>query len=234
MAHYSAWDKNPVLNTHRMTRNDILPPAAKGELNPQSPTGDDLVMTSTNIFIYANDSIVGMIQSFSISESRTINKLQAVGYEGVVQAVPSNTNGGQLSVSRMALYQSNLWNALGLTMSGVAYNPVGSKVYDNSKGDDSANNNANSLNTYTLNPTPKNPTNTDNTISSKHVFKTLKDQRVPLEIQVRTRLNGTGSTDSDFYIETYVDCWLSSYSKSYTVQSITVAEQATIQYADVY
>jgi hypothetical protein len=68
-------------------------------------------------------------------------------------------------------------------------------------------------------------------VSSRVVFKTLRDQRVPLEIQVKTRK--AGSLD-EYYYETYIDCWLSSYSKTYSVGTITVAEQATVQYADVY
>jgi hypothetical protein len=41
-------------------------------------------------------------------------------------------------------------------------------------------------------------------------------------------------SEEAYYTETYIDCWLSSYSRSYSVGTITVAEQATIQYADVY
>ena len=35
-------------------------------------------------------------------------------------------------------------------------------------------------------------------------------------------------------IETYIDCWLSQYSKSIVTNDITVTESATIQYSDVY
>lgn len=216
--HFSNYGQNTSLNTHRAIRNDIR--TANNTLDPSSPDDNVGLQTSTNIFIYSNGSIVGMIQSFSQSESRNINKLQSIGYEGVVQAVPSNTNGGQLSVSRIALYESNIWNALGLNTSGKTYNPIGSKVHDN------------------VNPTsPTWDTSTVKSetdgyaVSSSLVFKTLRDQRVPLEIQVKTRKAGSSE---DYYIETYIDCWLSSYSKSYTTQSITVAESATIQYADVY
>lgn len=218
------YQHNTGLNTHRNHGIEHLPGSMEGQnftpWQDETQSSDHLLQTSTNIFIYANGAMVGMIQSFNVNESRNINKLQAIGYEGVVQAVPSNTNGGSLSVSRIALYESNLWGALGLTTTGNPHNPVGSKVHS---GDG----------------TPwqwdkyeyQNDPSTTQRVSSGLVFKTLKDQRVPIEIQVRTLKNGSAG---EYYIERYVDCWLSAYSKSYTVGTITVAEQATIQYADVY
>lgn len=218
--HFNNYGQNTSTNTHRATRNDT----ARGMENDLTPTASDtnsLIQTSTNIFIYSNGSIVGMIQSFSVSEQRNINKLQAIGWEGVVQAVPSNTNGGQLQVSRIALYQSSIWNALGLTSNGKSYNPLGMKVHDaNSPAEATGWDKSTHTNDIA-----------GSTVSSRLIFKTLKDQRVPLEIKVQTKRRGS---TSEYYVETYVDCWLSSYSKSYTVQTITVAEQATIQYADVY
>ena len=215
------FERNTSLSTHRYTANKTKP--AENNLNPKDSDSNSKLMTSTNIFIYANEQIVGMIQSFSVSESRTINKLQAIGWEGVVQSVPSNTNGGQLQVSRIALYESNLWNALGLTTDGIPMNKLGSlglreKSATREKWD-----------------TPKHTNiETGKLVSSRMVFKTLKDQRTPLEIQVKTRRTGQGDSASDYYVETYIDCWLSNYSKSFNVGTITVAEQATIQYSDVY
>jgi hypothetical protein len=213
---------NRYLNTHRATRNDV-----KSQQNDMtqltSADTNGLALTSTNIFIYANQNIVGMIQSFNISESRTIDKLNAIGVEGVIQAVPENTNGGSLDVQRIALYSSNLWAALGLSADGIGYDASGSKRYINEKS-----------NTGWDAPTYE--TNTDNVdyslgnSSARYVFKTLKDQRVPLEIQVKVPMDGTSE---EWYIETYIDCWLSSYGKTYDVGKITVAETCKIDYADV-
>lgn len=210
---------NPTVNTHRA--NGIK--GANNGFNPGSPDANGLVQTSTNIFIYANDGVIGMIQSFSVSESRNINKLQAIGYEGVVQAVPSNTNGGQLSVTRMALYGSNIYRALGLTTNGHNGSPVGHKVNAGIKDDTSDKNDS----------APAMSAIGDGSSSANYVFRTLRDQRVPLEIKIKTKMSGTGSEPS-FYEERYVDCWLSSFSKSFTVSQITVAENATIQYGDLY
>lgn len=145
---------------------------------------NNLAITSTNISIFCNDMKVGFVQSFSPQETRTITPIQELGTEGVVQMVAGNTNGGTISVSRFAIYNSNLFNALGIT-------PTGKSV--------------------TQNP-----------------FKTLKDQRVPFEIQVKTN-----KADGSYDVETYIDCWLTNYSKTIAAQTITINETCSISYSDV-
>jgi hypothetical protein len=41
------------------------------------------------------------------------------------------------------------------------------------------------------------------------------------------------SSANSYYIGTYVDCWLASYTKTIAANTITISEQATIQYSDV-
>ena len=199
-----------ALNTHRYTRNDIR--KAENELYPTDPYTNSKVMLSTNIFIYSNQAIVGMLQSFTVSEQRQINKLQAIGWEGVVQAVPSNTRGGSLNVSRIALYDSTLYNALGLTTYASPHNKLGTKVHDKP----STHTTKDKWDDYTW----ENYTD-GKVIHDGLVFRTLKDQRAPLEIAVKTRMNGNAGSDA-YYVVTYVDCWLSQYSKPYSTQQITV------------
>ena len=207
---------NQVLNTHRYTRNDIR--IAENQLNPKNSFTNSKVMLSTNIFIYSNGAIVGMLQSFSVSEQRQINKLQAIGWEGVVQAVPSNTRGGSLNVSRIALYDSTLYNALGLTTYAQPHNAIGYKIHNPTTADTKTDKNKD---TQTWDNIHDRETATDGkVIHDGVVFRTLRDQRAPLEIAVKTRLKG----NDGFYIVTYIDCWLSSYSKPYSVQTITVAK----------
>src|SRR5574344_391530 len=202
--HFNNFGQNTSTNTHRATRNDIR--VANNTMKPLSSNDNVGAMTSTNIFIYSNGCIVGMIQSFSVNETRNVNKLQAIGWEGVVQAVPSNSNGGTLNVNRIALYESTIWNALGLTTSGVPFNEVGSKVYDSKDG---TNQNWDAATVKSESDGYKTKT--------RLVFKTLKDQRVPLEIQVKTRREGS---DDVYYVETYIDCWIQNYSKAYQVSNI--------------
>ena len=188
-------DTNKNLNTHRASGMPEV-----GEKN------GSMAVTSTNIEVWANNMKIGFVQTLTPSESRTIVKVQELGTEGVVQSVPSNTNGGQLSITRFAVYNGNLFNAMGATNTG--------KFTDkDSFAADPANTLNAQYNTY------GNP------------FKTLKDQRVPLEIKVKTKMPSNQTT---YYIETYVDCWLASYSKSIAATTITVTEQATIQYSDVF
>jgi hypothetical protein len=175
---------NTMLNTQRATEN-LTEKGYQNDLSKISNSNTNgLLQTSTNIFIRANNKNIGMIQSFNVSESRTVTKLQSIGIEGVTQAAPQNTKGGSISAQRVALY--------------------GERIYDAFKID-------------TVAP----------------MFKTLKDQRIPFEIQVLT-VNGQKSDGSaSYYVETYVDCWLSSYKKSYTVSNVTVSEDVSIAYADV-
>ena len=168
--------------------------------------GGSLAIASTNISVYANGMQVGFVQSLTPSESRNIVKVQELGTEGVVQSVPSNTNGGQLAIARFAVYNATLFNAIGLTPTGQ-FVPRDQQISGNSAA---------------LNPA----TNTYG-----NPFKTLKDQRVPLEFMVKTRLPAQAT--ETYYVETYIDCWLASYSKTIAAQTITVSESATIQYSDV-
>lgn len=190
---------NGFLNTQRATQNltekghqnDL------GKINTSDTNG--LAVTYTNVYIRANNQNVGMIQSFNVSENRTVNKLQAIGVEGVIQAVPQNTNGGQITAQRVALYGERLYDAF--------------KIQSTTKA-------------------PGNSTTSSNKPSTT-IFKTLKDQRIPFEIQVLTVAGTNSEGQATFYTETYVDCWISSYKKSYTIQNITVSEDVTIMYADV-
>lgn len=205
---------NTKVNTHRYTRNDIR--VAENQFAPQDPFTNSKVMLATNIFIYANGYIVGMIQSFQASESRTINKLQAIGWEGVVQAVPSNTRGGQLQLQRIALYDSTLYSALGLTTHGVPHNTLGTWIHDQT---DSTNVSGAIDSNVGWDRSTTTQSTEGKTVSSGMVFRTLKDQRVPLEIQVKTRMKGN---EDAFFTTSYIDVWLSQYSKPYSVQTITV------------
>ena len=167
--------------------------------------GAQLAVTTTNVYLYSNGMRVGFVQQFSPSETRTIDKIMELGSEGVIQSVPRNTNGGQITLQRMAVYNASLWNALGLTRTGQ-FVPFGSLDTSNS---------------YTKDPTYQ---------TFGNPFKTLKDQRVPLELQ--TQIRYPGATES-YYIISYLDCWLTNYSKTVSAAAITITESATIFYSDV-
>jgi hypothetical protein len=196
MANYYDSKQNNNLNTQRASGMPDIGNA-----------GGKLAVTSTNIEVFSNDMRVGFVQSLTPSESRQIQKIQELGSEGVIQSVPSNTKGGQLSVTRFALYNSSIFNALGLTKTAN---------FVNSKGGDYINNNASTM--------------TDDYRTYGNPFKTLKDQRVPLEFKVKTKT----PAGAQYYIDTYVDCWITSYTKAVTSSAITITETATLQYSAVY
>lgn len=185
---------NNHLNTHRASGMPSV-----------GDTSANLAVTSTNISVWANDMQVGFVQSLTPSEQRTITPVQELGTEGVVQMVPSNTNGGQLTISRFAVYNANLFNALGLTRTGKFIDAT-------TVGANNTNYKLDGTNTTHANP-----------------FRTLKDQRVPLEFKIKTKQPEQGK----FLMETYIDCWLASYTKTIAANTITITEQATVQYSDV-
>ena len=190
-------DTNTNLNTQR----------ASG-MPEVGDNGGSLPITSTNIDVFANGARVGFVQTLNPSESRDIIKVMELGSEGIIQSVPSNTKGGQIGITRFALYNSNLYNALGLTQTGQ-FVSTADQISGSASSYDS---------TY-------------NTLGNP--FKTLKDQRVPLEFKVKTRMP-TGALNNNYYVETYTDCWLQTYSKTIAAATITITEQAQVQYSDVY
>ena len=189
---------NSYVNTHRAIDMPGVPDGSEAT---------KLAITTTNVSIYSNDMKVGFVQSFTPSEQRDITPIQELGTEGVVQMVPGNTRGGTIQMQRVALYNSDIWNALGLTPSGKF-----TKKTDTNFIKDDAFTRQNS-GTY------GNP------------FRTLKDQRVPLEIRAHTIIPGSDAKKT--LIEIYYDCWISSYSKSIQVSQVWVSETVSIEYADV-
>lgn len=162
---------NHWVNTQRS--NDV-PSIADGD------NAAKLAITTTNVSIYSNDQRIGFVQSFTPSEQREITPVQELGTEGVVQMVPGNTRGGQIQLTRFALYNSDLWNALGLTKTGKFVKPT-----DDSYISDDAFKRTDA-DTY------GNP------------FRTLKDQRVPLELRAHTILPNVSARA--MLIEVYYDC----------------------------
>lgn len=109
---YDSYSNN-WLNTHRA----IDMPG----ISDRNGGGDDqrkLAITTTNVSIYSNNMRIGFVQSFTPSENRDITPIQELGTEGVVQMVPGNTRGGTIQMQRVAIYNADIWNSLGLTPTG--------------------------------------------------------------------------------------------------------------------
>lgn len=201
---------NPYLNTHRASGMPLI-----------GADSGSMPITSTNISIWCNGMRLGAIQKFDVSESRSNKKLQELGTEGVIQIVPGNTKGGTLKITRIALYNSNLWNALGLTRTGSFVQYKGTMDRDDSSGADDG------WDSFTTgDDTYHRPVMT----TFSNPFKTLKDQRVPLEVMTKTQMDGSQNA---WYIETYIDCWLTDYGKSYSSSDITISENCSMVYSDV-
>lgn len=190
---------NKWLNTHRA----IDMPNTAGGIE-----ANKLAITTTNVSIYSNNMRIGFVQSFTPSESRDITPIQELGTEGVVQMVPGNTRGGQIQLQRVALYNSDIWNAIGLTRTGQFVERK----------------NQHSSAAYTLDATYR---------TYGNPFRTLKDQRVPLELRAETTLPRGADQSPYSLIEIYFDGWIASYSKTIQVAQVWVTENVSIEYADM-
>ena len=205
---------NPYLNTQRA--NDV-PNIADGD------SANKLAITTTNVSIYSNNMRIGFVQSFTPSEQREITPVQELGTEGVVQMVPGNTRGGQIQITRFALYNSDMWNALGLTNTGQFVRQNNTDVLEQSSSIRAGLTNIRSQ--------------SDKYQTYGNPFRTLKDQRVPLELRAHTVLpsNAANNTTSRaMLIEVYYDCWVSQYSKQINAGNIIVSENVTLEYSDMY
>lgn len=191
---------NRYLNTQRAT--------GMPEIGDNAAT---LPITSTNVEVYSNNMRIGLVQEFTPSENRTITPLQELGTEGVVQMAPGNTTGGTISIRRFALFNSPLFNAIGLTRTG-RFIPANDSDYVYGKAA-----------AYDQNK---------NYRTLGNPFKTLKDQRVPLEFKIKIRL--PDDQNDSYHVDTYIDCWISQYTKTTTSREITITESATVSYSDVY
>ena len=161
---------NGWLNTHRAIGLD---------LEDHGNYANQMAITTTNVAIYSNDMRVGFVQSFQPSEQREITPIQELGTEGVVQMVPGNTRGGTIQMQRVALYNSDIWNALGLTQTGKFVSR-----FSQNKGI-----------TTTV---------SDVYYTYGNPFRTLKDQRVPLELRAETALPAPdGSHQNNALVERY-------------------------------
>ena len=59
-------------------------------------------------------SQIGVISSFSPTESRTVDSIKAIGFgDKIIELVPSVTEAGTASVERALMYLSNLWQSTG-------------------------------------------------------------------------------------------------------------------------
>jgi hypothetical protein len=77
-------------------------------INQQPPD----IVTYTNISVYLKGVRIGVIQRLERNETRDMAPIQELGTENVVQIVPGNTKGGQLTVERFALYANKFHQLL--------------------------------------------------------------------------------------------------------------------------
>lgn len=128
--------------------------------------------------IVSRGNVVGMVQSFSPNETRTVNPVMALGFEGVVVSAVGNYSGGTFTTPLIQIYDLMPLEAFGIVDKGGG---VGG-----------------------LRQLPK--------------LKSLYQQREPLDIRSVLFTPALGEE----IIETYRNCWITSYSKTVNVTGSTI------------
>jgi hypothetical protein len=163
-----------------------------GILNTQianNSNGSVVGMTThpTNIEILINGSRVGMIQSFSPSESRNVTPIMALGVEGVVTSSVGNYSGGTFSTPMIEIYDQTSLAALGVVDQG-GRDPGG--------------------------------------LRQLTISKALYQQRIPVDIRAVTYTPAIGAET----IDTFVNCYITSYSKSISISASTISVGVSWRY----
>lgn len=166
-----------------------------GVLNVQQATRQNgsvqgLAVQPYNIEIICNGSVIGMVQSINPAETRNVNKIQAIGVEGVVTSVPGNYTGGTFSTPMIEIYDQAAMEAWGIV-------DEGGRVRGG------------------LRALPR--------------VISLKQQRRPVDINIITYTPVEGAE----YIETYLNCWITSYGRTIQVGNNTIGINVSWTYDDV-
>lgn len=94
-----------------------------GILNVQASNQADgtvrgMTVNPANIQIQCNGSVIGMVQSINPNESINVQKIQALGFEGVVTSAKGNYSGGTFSTPVIQIYDTTPLEAFGITDQG--------------------------------------------------------------------------------------------------------------------
>lgn len=94
-----------------------------GILNVQQATGADgsvrnLTTNPTNHQILSRGNVIGLVQSFSPSESRTVQKVMGLGIEGVITSAVGNYSGGTFQTPLIMIYDQTPMEAFGVIDQG--------------------------------------------------------------------------------------------------------------------
>jgi hypothetical protein len=175
-------------------------------------------MISSKNRIYAVNAIgdfkqIGVIATFDPSEARTIEPIRGIGFgDHIAELVPGVTDPMTISVTRSALYVSNIYQVFGYK-SGID-GLVRSLRHHRWPFD----------------------------IRQEQVFSRLAYENtgvkenlgdVDLDIDEQAGLEGNASGSLQALITVYEACWISDYSVSYASDTALVQETVTINVSDI-
>ena len=151
---------------------------------------------------------VGVIASFDPSESRSIEPIRGIGFgDQIAELIPGMTEPMSISVSRAAQYLANIFQVFGYK--GGVSGMVRSLKHHRWPFD----------------------------IIKETVFSEIVSNRVSASYNANlSAVNDSADSIAMFKaLKTYMEgCWFSSWSTSYTSDSVLVQEQVDIQVSDIY
>ena len=157
----------------------------------------------------SNPIQVGVIASFDPSESRSIEPIRGIGFgDQIAELIPGMTEPMSISVSRAAQYLANMFQVFGYKggTSGLVRSLKHHRwPFDIIK----------------------------ETVFSEIVSMNIKNSG--LTVDTAKGLDGGSDGGSYSALKTYMEgCWFSSWSTSYTSDSVLVQEQVDIQVSDIF
>lgn len=184
-----------------------------------SPNTHSVISSKNRIFAYNSDpnkglTQIGVVATFDPSEARTIEPIRGIGFgDHIAELVPGVTDPMTISVSRSALYLSNIYQVFGYKAGidgivrslkhhrwpfdirqEVIFSAIAAEKYAN----------------------------------TAHTSTSLS----PLEQQ--TYKEGTGNLENyQALITVYEACWMSDYSVSFASDTAMVQETVTINVSDI-
>jgi hypothetical protein len=174
-----------------------------------SPNTLSVISSKNRIFstnVEGEKKQIGVIATFDPSEARTIEPIRGIGFgDHIAELVPGVTDPMTISVTRSALYTSNIYQVFGYK-SGID-GIVRSLRHHRWPFD----------------------------IYQEIIFSKLADPTVEGKREAITQIDNTGDAEgvTKALLTVYEACWISDYSVSYASDTAIVQETVTINVSDI-
>lgn len=163
------------------------------------------------VIMYVNGIAIGVVQRFSPRETRAVMPQYEIGDIYPVEFIPSVWT-GEIEVQRLEIFKDCLFDALQYNQALVQDTYDLAHYWPSDKFGPVYGGGPNSPGGNTYGP----------------VITTIADIQWPIDIQIH--VTNPAPEINQISIKTYIECWITGYSKSYDAGAKVVAENATFMY----